>query len=140
MPGDKLFILKEGKSDQVAIFNRIAAIDRINFLSGVDLRNKSKEYLLVLDLEMTKRWYTDEPKNPPIDELWCQRVAEVVRAMEGIDVSQALIDVEKRVEQAYQHHQLKVNLAKNNTSLKKESNLKKFWKGVQDAYRRFTRK
>ena len=80
---DKPFILHGGETEQAALHNRIAAIERIKFLSGVDLREKSTDYLKALDLEMWMRWYKNEPKNKKIDEDFCQRAATVVKAMEG---------------------------------------------------------
>lgn len=72
-----------GKDQQAAIHNRIAAIQRIEYLSGVSLKNKSATYLQALDLEMWQRWYKDAPAKKQIDEEFCQRASEVIKAMEG---------------------------------------------------------
>ena len=77
------FTLRGGNSQMTAIHNRMEAIERIKFLCGVDLRQKSAYFLKALDLEMWKRWYINEPANKPIDEDFCQRSAEVIRAMVG---------------------------------------------------------
>lgn len=84
---DQPFELHGGNNEQTSIYNRISAIDRINFLSGIDLRDKSAAYLQALDLEMWTRWYKNEPPNKKIDETFCQRAAEVIKAMEGKDVA-----------------------------------------------------
>lgn len=79
---DTPFILHGGGTEQAAIINRINAISRIQNLSGVDLRTKSKYFLFALDMEMYQRWYKDYPKDHVIDEGWCQRAAEVVKTMD----------------------------------------------------------
>ncbi|MFA6100378.1 MAG: hypothetical protein WC750_05955 [Patescibacteria group bacterium] len=82
MSADLPFVLKGGNDEQTALHNRIAAIERINFLSGIDMRKKSAAYLKAFDLEMWVRWYKNEPADKKIDEEWCQRAAEVIKAME----------------------------------------------------------
>lgn len=76
------FVIINGDSAQVAIRNRINAIDRIKHLSGIDIRYKSKEYMLGLDLKMWEKWYKDLPMNTIIDEEYCQRASEVLKEME----------------------------------------------------------
>ena len=39
-----------GDSYQTAMHNRISALDRVKFLSGIDLKTKSKYYLYALDV------------------------------------------------------------------------------------------
>ena len=80
---DKEFVLRGGESQQTAIHNRIAAIERIKFLSGVDLRDKSANFLKVLDVYLWKTWLKSEPKDKKIDEEFCQRSAEFCKKMEG---------------------------------------------------------
>lgn len=80
---DQPFQPRGGDTYSAAIHNRIAIIERIKHLSGVDLRQKSSIYLRALDLEMYKRWYKDEDPKKRADETFCQRAAEVVLAMEG---------------------------------------------------------
>lgn len=82
MNPDKEFQLRGGSSHQVAIYNRIACLARVEHLTGVDLKHKSIWYRYALDLEMYTRWYRAEPKNKPIDEQFCQRMATVIKAME----------------------------------------------------------
>jgi hypothetical protein len=87
MNPDKPFVLHGGATQEAALHNRIAAIERIKFLtSGIDLRKKNQFYLCAFDLEMWQRWYKKEPLDKKIDEEWCQRAAEVVKGMEGKDV------------------------------------------------------
>jgi len=103
---DKPFNLRGGDSTQVAIFNRIQAIERIKFICGVDLRKKSKYYLYALDLEMYTKWYKNYPKDHKIDENWCKRAAEIVKDMEQ-DSQQydKATELAGRVSQAYQQHE-----------------------------------
>ena len=79
---DQPFILRGGDSKDAAIHNRIAVLDRIQYLSGVDLRTKSAEYLKALDLELWHRWYRKEPANTRVSEEFCQRAAQVIMGME----------------------------------------------------------
>lgn len=87
MSADKPFLLRGGQDRQAAEHNRIRAIERIKFLSGVDLRERSVIYMQALDLEMWQRWYKGEPPTKPIDEEFCQRAAQVIMGMEGKDVT-----------------------------------------------------
>lgn len=82
MKGDLPFVLRGGETKDAAIHNRIAVIDRIQFLTGVDLRTKSAEYLKALDLELWYRWYRHEDTRKKVDEVFCQRSAEVIKGME----------------------------------------------------------
>jgi hypothetical protein len=103
---DKPFKLRGGKTQQSAIYNRIQAIDRINHLSGIDLRKKTKYYLYALDLEMYQRWYKDLPKNTRIDEEWIQRAVEVVKAMEKDDINhEQAVGLASQVESSFKSHQ-----------------------------------
>ena len=97
------FEVRGGQTEQAAIHNRIAAIERINYLTNVDLRKKSPYYLQVLDVEMWRRWYSDEPPQKMIDEEFCQRAAIVIKDIEEnrIDLSQA------NYKQAFMEHAMK---------------------------------
>lgn len=82
------FVLRGGDGEQTALYNRVAAINRINYLvqeyvTGFDIRQKSKEYLMCLDMELYKKYYQDDSKKK-IDEEFCQRSAEVCLNMEGV--------------------------------------------------------
>ncbi|MCR4337981.1 MAG: hypothetical protein NUV91_09285 [Candidatus Omnitrophica bacterium] len=92
-----------GSDKQAAIHNRISVIKRIEFLSGVNLQSKSKEYLKALDLELYKRWYHNEPRTKRADEEFCQRSAEVIQDIEknGFDLDQREFD------DALSHHKNK---------------------------------
>ena len=79
---DKEFVLRGGNTEQVSIYNRIACLARVEHLTGVDLKHKTIWYRYALDLEMYTRWYKNEPKNKPIDEEFCQRMALVIKDME----------------------------------------------------------
>lgn len=104
MNHDKPFVLRGGDDEQTAIHNRIAAIERIKFLTGIDLREKSIYYLAAFDLEMWTRWYKDEPADKRIDEQWCQRAADVVKGMEGKPVN---LD-ENKLQEAISAHNSKL--------------------------------
>lgn len=87
MSPDQPFVLRGGKTEDAALHNRVAAIKRISYLSGgIDLSKKSADYLKALDLEMYVRWYKDEAVDKQIDETFCQRAAEVIKAMDGAPV------------------------------------------------------
>ena len=102
---DTPFILHGGGTEQAAIINRINAISRIQHLSGVDLRTKSKYFLFALDLEMYQRWYKDYPKDHVVDEVWCQRAAEVVKSMDKDTVNyDKATELAGVVRQAYTEH------------------------------------
>lgn len=73
------FKLVEGMDQR---HSRILAIDRINYLSGIDLRTKSVYYRHALDLEMWQRWYRHLPRDHKIDEEWIQRAVEVIKGIE----------------------------------------------------------
>jgi len=96
MTPDKPFQLKVSnklkvsrkEQDEIDMFNRINAIKRIEFLvGGINLNEKNVFYLKALDLEMYQRWYKKLPARTEVDEDFCQRAAEVIRAMEGKNVS-----------------------------------------------------
>lgn len=99
---DKEFKIRGGDSQHVAIYNRIACLARVKHLTGVDLQRKSIWYRYALDLEMYQRWYKAEPKNKPIDEEFCQRMATVVKDMEkDADVYDEAQELGGRVASAY---------------------------------------
>lgn len=103
---DTPFVLHGGGTEQAAILNRINAISRIQHLSGVDLRTKSKYFLFALDMEMYQRWYKDYPKNHVIDEEWIQRAAEVVKSMDKDTVNyDKATELAGVVRQAYTEHE-----------------------------------
>ena len=138
---DTPFVLHGGGTEQAAIMNRINAISRIQHLSGVDLRTKSKYFLFALDLEMYQRWYKDYPKNHVVDEEWIQRAVEVVKSMDkdtaNYDKATELAGV---VRQAYTEHEaLPLKLA--NQMLSEHSTIynpketivkKSFWQKIKE--------
>ena len=82
------FVLRGGDTKEIAMFNRIAAINRINFLirkelPEFDLRDKSNEFRRCLDMELFHKYYIDGPKDKKIDEEFCQRTAQVCIEMEN---------------------------------------------------------
>ena len=121
---DKEFVLRGGESQQTAIHNRIAAIERIKFLSGVDLRDKSANFLKVLDVYLWKTWLKSEPKDKKIDEEFCQRSAEFCKKMEGKQIE---FD-EKEYARAKGEHQIK----KENTLVSKQLESDKEVSGTKD--------
>lgn len=124
---DKPFTLIKGNSEQVALANRIACIDRINYLSGIDIRQKSKEFLLVFELTIWQNWYRDELLNARINEQYCQRAAQVIKEMGSnpVDYKKAVVDIEQKVRTAYTLHESKLR-SKNDMPKRKE--WWKFWK------------
>lgn len=95
---------RHGGEDQVsALHNRIAALERIKYLTGIDLKDKNEKYQLLIDAELYTRYYKDEPILP-IDEVWCKRVAEIVKELEAKDkdiLKTALDGATDRVTQLY---------------------------------------
>lgn len=86
---DLPFQLRGGEDEQTAIYNRIAIINRVNYLVSkkilqFNLREKSPTYLKCVDLEMWKKFYHQEPKDKKADEEFCQRMAEICLGMEGL--------------------------------------------------------
>lgn len=93
MNPDKPLIRRGGQTEDVEIHNRIAAIKRIEYLAGgVNLSQKTHGYLRALDMEMWYRWYKDRvPFVQPIaDEDFCQKAADVIKAMEGGTVADSI--------------------------------------------------
>lgn len=102
MSSDLPFNRREGSDEITAAWNRIAAIERIQHLSGIDLREKSKEYKYLLDCEMYQKFYKDLPRDTPIDEDFCQRAALVIKELEiEKDIDKIIKDAPSRVEQLY---------------------------------------
>jgi hypothetical protein len=88
---DLPFVIRGGDSKETALYNRIAAINRINFLvqqtvPHFEAREKSSQYLKAHDLEMWKRFYEGK-EQPVISEDFCQKAAQVFVEMEGISPS-----------------------------------------------------
>ena len=100
---DVPFRLHDGNTKQDAIYNRIACIERIEYLTGINLRNKSADYLKVLDLALYKKWYHKENPKKFIDEEFCQRAVEIIRDLEGKSV---ILD-EKEYKQTVIEHNIK---------------------------------
>lgn len=102
MSPDLEFVRREGSDEITSAHNRIAAIERIKHLSGVDLREKSKEYKYLLDCEMYQLYYKDLPKDTPIDEDFCQRASEVIKRLEKEEnIDKIVSEAHSRVEQLY---------------------------------------
>lgn len=107
------FERRGGQTQQDATYNRIAALQRIKFLTGVDLLNKSPEYKKLIDSELYVRWYKDLPSDSPIDEDWCQRVAVVVKELETKDKNELEVveqGADERVKELYRESQLKPSI------------------------------
>ena len=84
---DLPFVIHGGDSKEVAMYNRVAAINRMNYLiqrvfPDFDIRLKSETWRRCWELEMFKRFYTEDPKHK-IDEEFCQNGAKVAIEMEG---------------------------------------------------------
>ena len=82
------FIFKEGTDEPTILLNRVAALDRINFLvrqafPDFDIRLKADDFLKCMALELWKRFYQEAPRDKKIDEEFCQHVAQVCCDMEG---------------------------------------------------------
>ena len=81
------FKLRGGESYQTAVYNRIAAIKRMEYLlkkkysHRFSFRHAGAAWLQLWDLNMYGQWYKDVPKDFKIDEMFCQRGAEVADKM-----------------------------------------------------------
>lgn len=107
------FERKSGETQADAIFNRIAAIKRIEFLSGIDLVQESAEFKKLIDAELYNRWYKEYPADHKIDEEWCQRAAQVVKELNGHkkeDLSVMKDGANERVKELYKESQLKPSI------------------------------
>ncbi len=102
MSPDLPFVRREGHDHLIALHNRVACLERIKYLTGIDLRDKPKEYKLLIDAELYMKYYKDLPSDIPIDEDFCQRSAEVIRMLESEkDLSNALEGASERVKQLH---------------------------------------
>ena len=84
------FVLHGGEDENTAMYNRIAAINRINYLirqklPEFDLRTKSESYLKFLDLEIYRRHYQGKTKEK-IDEAFCQKMADLCLEIESDEI------------------------------------------------------
>ena len=110
---DKPFQLQGGNSTQANLHNRVGCIDRMEYIlkdkhkKTFNFRSQTAEWLMLWDMEMYVRFYKLMPKDHPIDEEFCQRGAEVANAMieDGYDMGKAMVDVKRKVQQAYKEYQ-----------------------------------
>ena len=110
---DKPFQLHGGNSEQSSLHNRIACIDRMEFIlkstynKVFSFRTQTSEWLMLWDMEMYQRWYKSAPKDYKIDEEFCQRGAEVANAMieDVVDTtnSQNIKEIIKKSYEDYKH-------------------------------------
>lgn len=90
------FNLRGGELKETALYNRVAAINRMNYLiqktlPSFDIRIQSEAWRRCWELEMYKRFYTNDPKHV-IDEQFCQNGAKVAIDME----SKPVVSVDKK--------------------------------------------
>ena len=83
------FVKRGGNTVEIATYNRIAAINRMNWivqreLPDFDVRLKSDTWRKCWELSMYKRFYVDDPRHE-IDEKFCQNGAKVAIEMEKVD-------------------------------------------------------
>lgn len=110
MSPDLPFERRGGDTQVDAMHNRIAALERIKCLTGVDLANKSTQYKQLIDIELYSRWYKNYPPDHKIDEQWCQRVAEIVRELDKKDKEDLEVIEQgagERVKELYQESLIK---------------------------------
>lgn len=92
------FKFRPGPGMQTALYNRTMAVNRVIYLSGVDIRQKSLEYKMVLDLQLWKRFYKDMPPGQwTINEEFCQNMATVIKEMEEQPLELKKEDYDKAV-------------------------------------------
>lgn len=131
---------RRGGDDQlVQMHNRVAALERIKYLTGVDLRERSTEYKQLIDCELYVRWYKNLPANTPIDEIWCQRVSEIVRTLEKEKkevLEKAMEAAPERAKQLYTESKHNVPLSPSPKPLtKKEANV--FTKFINALHKKY---
>lgn len=126
MSSPELPFVRRGGDDQIiAMHNRVTALERIQHLTGVDLKDRSTEYKQLIDCELYTRWYKDLPLDSPIDEDWCLRVAEIVNTLEKEkqeDLEKTLEAVPERVKQLYTESKKNVPIQKPLKKLTKKEN------------------
>jgi len=86
------FDIKQGDSNEVALYNRIAAINRINHLvqekiPGFNLYKKDKQYFLNIDMYLWEHHYKTKARDTQISEDFCQWAAEACILFEKEDVA-----------------------------------------------------
>ena len=84
---DVPFVMRGGSDKETALYNRVAVLNRLNWLvqktiPDFDIRLKTEVWQRCWELEMYKRFYTNDPKHP-IDEEFCQNGAKVAVEMES---------------------------------------------------------
>lgn len=97
------YIARGGTDEKTALYNRICAIERIKYLSGVDLRERSTEYKYLIDCELYLKFYKDIPPQP-VDEEYCQRASDIVKQFEKEkkeDLEKSMEGATDRVKQLY---------------------------------------
>lgn len=125
---DLPFVFRQGSDNLSAMHNRIGVIERIKFLTGVDLRERSTEYKQLIDCELYVKYYRDNPSET-ISEEFCQRVAEVVRVLEKEkqeDLNKTLEEVPARVKQLYSESNINIQFTPVGKIVKKENVFRKF--------------
>ena len=75
------FVLMEGLTKEIGLYNRVLAIQRVNYLvkqtfPNFDIYEKTDDYRYTLDQMMYERFYKDAPE-ARIDEEFCQRMAQI---------------------------------------------------------------
>ncbi len=135
MSPDLPFEFRVGNDEITAIHNRISALERIKFLTGVDLKDKPVEYKQLIDCELYVKFYKDLPQAMPIDEDFCQRAAEVIRILEAEnkeDLENTMKGSAERVKQLFQESQINIPTEKESKEVKNKnafiSIIKKFFK------------
>lgn len=124
MSADLPFVFRSGNDEVTAIFNRVAALERIKHLTGVDLKDKPVEYKQLIDCELYVKYYKDLPHGIPIDEEFCQRAAEVIRILESEnkdDLENTLKGSTERVEKLFKESQINIPIEKENKEVKNKN-------------------
>ena len=102
-PSNEPFFLRKGDSRETAMYNRILAIERVNYLirqeiPDFDIRSKTDKYRNDIDKIMNVLYFQTSPQEK-ISELFCQRLAKVCISLErGASIGDLVKVVEKTVE------------------------------------------
>lgn len=126
-----------GTDERSSLYNRILAIERIKYLSNVDLRDKSTEYKYLLDCELYIRFYKDIPPKP-VDEEYCQRAAEIVKQFEKEkkeDLDKSIDGATDRVKQLYHESKSAIRIEPTETPLKDSERIETLLEKIKRLFR-----
>ncbi len=108
------FKLRGGESHQTALYNRITAIKRMEYLlkdkysHTFSFNHAGEKWLQLWDLNMYGQWYKNVPKDFKIDEEFCQRGAQVAHTMikDKTEPKDVGFDIEKKIKDTFKANKI----------------------------------